>query len=100
MQVRYQLRYSPVFFCASADLTAFNAVRLYAEVAPLSSPYTGSGIEPALCSIKFHYRGLRSKIDHEALDKPPITPQRDIGSSSNEPKMQRAVPPWVVTTNN
>jgi len=37
MQVRYQLRYSPDF-CASADLTAFTAVRLYAEVAPLSSP--------------------------------------------------------------
>jgi hypothetical protein len=65
MQVRYQLRHSPILL--------FEKVTLSHSV--LSLPNKRSGIDPALCSVKLHFPSLPgSKMDQDALESPPNTP--------------------------
>jgi len=42
---------------------------------PDSSPNTGSGIDPALCSTKSQPLGDSSRIDHCAFESPPMRDQ-------------------------
>ena len=79
MEARYQLRHIPVFKAFYCELEYYLIES--GITAAESWPSTGSGIDPALCSVSNQPFGECESTDHEALESPPIFDQYGIGSS-------------------